>query len=319
MEEISWATVFTKKESALYHYLKYATAGGEATPGFLGNVRDKLAELDAEAFRDELTTLAEETIIDVNDKPYKTSDTFEALNDIGLIRDGLIVIGGEASAGKTSFLTALGLDILTHNQNAGLLVYTLDDSKQLTARRILTQASKENLFTGKVDEWQNTHRDLLGRIVLRDHIDLASLDLEARAAQALIDCERLLIMIDYLQILPLPDGDARQGHNMNLKRLKSQQARLDCPIFLASQLNRDDKAKWRFRETSEIENQADVALVIDTPEDDDSNERTIRILKNKLGARGQKFNTAIDEHLNWRPLQRISTDTNTEPSAFSKF
>jgi len=254
-------------------------------------------ELVIMTFTDMIETIKGYTI-----KTYKTSDIFEPLNAHGyeLIRNGLIVVGGEANSGKSSFVSCMALDVMKHNKNIALLFYTLDDSAMITGKRILSQIYDKNMF---YESDIDAHNELLDKIVLRDSIDINRIELEAQKVKELTHCDKVIIAIDYLQILPsAPNVIKREYLNDVLKTLKDIQKRLNCIMILVSQLNRDSKSTtYRYRETSEVENQADVCLDI-IAEKSDSDERKIKVTKNKLGRKGRVWTTKICESFNFTKL-----------------
>lgn len=234
-------------------------------------------------------------------KTYE-SDIFAELNakDYSVIRDGLIVVGGEANSGKSSFVSCMALDVMKHNKNIALLFYTLDDSAMITGKRILSQIYDKNMF---YESDIDAHNELLDKIVLRDSIDINRIELEAQKVKELTHCDKVIIAIDYLQILPSPQNVIKREYlNDVLKTLKDIQKRLNCIMILVSQLNRDSKSTtYRYRETSEVENQADVCLDI-IAEKSDSDERKIKVTKNKLGRKGRVWTTKICESFNFTKL-----------------
>lgn len=243
--------------------------------------------------------------------PYSVSRVFSDMNDsfFRILADGMIVLGGEASAGKTSFMTALAVDLLNNNPSMCALIYSLDDGGLMTKKRIVSQLVGKNVM------WESTlsesfisdhDKAVLGRVFVRDSIRLYDIGREAEKVKRLTGCKAVYIGIDYLQIVPVPGDRAgrREGYNDAVKVLKELQKGLaadGCILMLLSQLNRAKKddpeyeSMNRFRETSEVENQADVALLM-TPvdaKDEDSQERLIIVLKNKKGARGRKWKTEL--------------------------
>jgi hypothetical protein len=256
---------------------------------------------------DDLDRIANYTI-----KPYAVGDTWAELNaaDYSLIRDGLITIGAEANTGKSSILTALSLDIIRHNQNTALLFYSLDDSVYLSSKRILSQLTRENQFYAAFNPATLTtdEKKLLGRIVLRDRLNINTLEREAVKVKDLCGCTKIIIGIDYLQIIPNTGNTIqREFLNVTVKDLKEIQKNLEadgCILFLLSQLNRDTKALgYRYRETSEIENQSDVCLDIEgDSKDKESLVRKIIVTKNKLGRKGRTLHTEIGADFNFIPL-----------------
>ena len=247
--------------------------------------------------------------LDYHIKTYEVGEPFKWLNDkdYWLIRDGLITIGGEANTGKSSFVSALSLEILLNNRDTAFLFYTLDDSIPLTAKRILSQLTKKNLFIS-TEEPVLEKQEVLKRVFLKDRIVLEKLEQEARKVKAICGCEKIVVAIDYLQILPTPtEEQKREALNNALKQLKETQKRLSpgCILFLVSQLNRDTGSlTYRYRETSEVENQSDVCI------DLAGNGRTeIRVAKNKLGKKGRSFFMRIQDDFTFSLLSEEEQET----------
>lgn len=264
-------------------------------------------------------------------KPYAVGDTFKELNapDYTLIRDGFITIGAEANAGKSSILTALSLDLLKHNRDTAFLFYSLDDSIYLSGKRILSQITGEDQFKSSSfnlamlsEQEEKDIKHLLNRIVIKERLNMNTIELEAMKVKEICGADKIIIGIDYLQIIPTPpDMIRREYYNDIVKALKEIQKRLEpdgCIIFLLSQFNRDtESTTYRYRETSEIENQSDVCLDIsgklkkikdpDTGKnkiipDMDDNTRRVKVSKNKLGKKGRKWKTEINAAFTFTPL-----------------
>ena len=153
--------------------------------------------------------------------PHKLGDVFKVLNqdDYCLIRDGFITIGGEASTGKTSFVTGLIIDLLKGDENMCFLFYTLDDSKELTFTRMLSQLSNKNLFKADTKQHKEAHKAILQRIVLSE--DVSNIKQDTTTVKKITGCSKLIIAIDYLQIVPMPASytkDTRHFFNDTLPR-----------------------------------------------------------------------------------------------------
>lgn len=212
-------------------------------------------------------------------KTYAVSDTFQVFNrhDIQITRDAIIVCGGERSSGKTNFVTHYAFDILAHNPDFCLINYSLDDSEFISARRIISQGIKQNALEGDFNAEEIHH--ILKRIVITES-DPPSSEIKAKQNKKISISEqiiniadrvkkttgtsRVIFIIDYLQYVK-PSGE-RSDLNLIVKQFKIAQKKLTttggCIMFLLSQLNRDRDSENRFRETSEIENVADVILTI---------------------------------------------------------
>jgi len=314
------------KNIELFHYLKTETAKDIPDKNLFTRVRKQLAKIEADYLDNTIKTMAEEEY-NYTVNPYPLGNVYNILNrdEYWLIRDGFITIGGEASAGKTSFLNDLVIDLLKHNTDTCYIFYTLDDSIHISGKRIISQLNRKNLFTGGYNNHVNKtpYNEILKRIILRDKIDITHLEREAEAAKKKTDCKKIIIGIDYLQAIPAPvdyGGDRRQIFNDNLKALKEKQIAIQeaggCILFCLSQMNRDSKSDgYRYRETSEIENQSDVCIDIELPRatqttgkdkrtvaDRETDKRIIRIQKNKMGKRGMTFYTTISRAFNFEKL-----------------
>jgi hypothetical protein len=288
----------------------------EAGPGLFREVEGKLRDLNTEWSEDKiLDTMRDdlERILAYTVKPHSLGAIFSPMNekDYSLIRDGLITIGAEANGGKSSLLTALALDLMERDQEKAFLFYTLDDSIFLSGKRILSQLSEKNQFHERTSPEKFEGKKVLSRIILREALSITVhsnqiLD-EARRVKKLTRCSQIIVGVDYLQILPNgTDVLQREFYNMAVKSIKEAQKTLEaeggCILFLLSQLNRDtNSGTFRYRETSEIENQSDVCLDLQQPEKEDS-ARLITVSKNKLGLKGRTWKTRIGGDFNFSPL-----------------
>jgi len=268
---------------------------------------------------------------------YKISDTFSILNkdDYSLIRNGFITIGGEASAGKTSFMTALSIDILSNNPDTCFLFYSLDDSMPMSGKRIFSQLNSKNLFREDISQHHTKGKEkLLNRIVIQDRIDINLLDRQAKAVKETTGCNKIIIGIDYLQIiagLDISSFDKRDYLNKTLKELKEYQKTLEkdagCIMFVLSQFNRNTKSDtYRYRDTSEIENQSDVCIDLTDIRETNDNKKCIeiKISKNKLGKRNLYFTSELTPHftflkLNYKDTQKNNTSKDNKQELEQEF
>jgi len=315
-----------EKTAELFDYLKAETEKTKPEKDFLNKVRRKILQLDTEYIDNTIKVMYEQDF-NFTVSPYPLGNVYEILNKYGydLIRDGFITIGGEASSGKTSFVLDLAIDLLTHTEETCFLFYSLDDSIPITGKRILSQLNKKNLFRETIDKHleMKPYESLLKRIAIRDRINIARLDGEAERLKTMTGCNKIIIGIDYLQAIPAPAdycGDRRQLFNDNLKALKEKQIAIQedggCILFCLSQMNRGGNAgDYRYRETSEIENQSDVCIDLELPAirkkidgkdkyfpDRETDKRIVRVQKNKMGQRGMTFHTRITPAFNFDKL-----------------
>lgn len=205
------------------------------------------------------------------------------------ITNSLITIGAESSVGKTSFTSQLVLDILKENKDTILAFYSLDDSKNFLLSKMLTQLENNyNIITS-------------GRVAIFECLKIYNfqselLKLIENAKEKLkIKNPRLLVVIDYLQIIDHESYNLREGLNKVCKDLKNIQKSLKCTMLLISQFNRQmnlitnamSKVNTlsRYRETSEIENVSDLCINLEAVKSlkKKSYNTKIYIVKNKRG------------------------------------
>jgi len=314
------------KDADLYEYLKKEIAIDPSGKGLTDKISKKMSEINSAYFDNTIKSMNE---VDYNYivNPYPISNIFKILNkqEYCLIRDGFITIGGEASAGKTSFLTDLSIDLLMNNKDTAFLFYSLDDGSHISGKRILSQINKNNLFHTSIEDKKHTspYLHLLERIVIRESININFLIKEAEAVKKKTGCSKLIIGIDYLQAIPSDDGgDRRIFLNNYFMGLKEKQKTLEkaggCIMFCLSQMNRDtNSGGYRYRDTSEIENKSDVCMDIELPKivekdeankkkvigDRGSDKRIITVMKNKMGKRGMTFTSTISTAFNYSKLE----------------
>lgn len=192
-------------------------------------------------------------------------DRYYFLNPI--MREGLIVVGGTASSGKTSFVMDYILDTIRGEKKGTrmdgtkgyspsetcLLFYTLDDSKAKVYNKLMKQSQLLDL---EDREW------ILDNVYLQDSLSLNTLYLLRKNVLELKKrYKRVIIVVDYLQIVRTPESEFKKTYIDNIiYELKQVSKELNSTVFVLSQLNRSGSGKYSYRETSEIENQADVCL-----------------------------------------------------------
>lgn len=229
---------------------------------------------------------------------------FEELNRHGLnsIRRGMITIGAESNVGKTSFMTAIAIDILRCNPDMCFICYSIDDSVYTTGKRIFSQLENRNLFYSEKLDLRPENRDLAERIIIKECFDVRRI--EEQIAATGYQPRNVIIGLDYLQIVQLSSGsDKRELYNDLVKQIKDKQKELDCLFIVLSQLNRSRQGgTFTYRETSEIENQSDVCINLypHTKKEEgkivadlEDSRRYIKILKNKIGSKGHVFRSSI--------------------------
>ncbi|MDA0004997.1 DnaB-like helicase C-terminal domain-containing protein, partial [Brachyspira hyodysenteriae] len=249
----------------------------------------------------------------VNTKPYNLEDTsFEVLKDF--LKDYLITIGAESSVGKTSFVSQLALEILQKNDNTILAFYSLDDSKAFLTKKMILQLISNNKKKNNTDfiKLINKHKnDLLNilfssRIAIFEKLNIYNLHnqllkLKQNASSKLnIKEPRIIVVIDYLQIIDHDSSNLREGLNKVCSYLKDIQKKLNCMMILLSQFNRSKETNIntliRYRETSEIENISDLCINLESINNQENYNTKLYIVKNKDGEKNKIFTSLRNEY-----------------------
>jgi replicative DNA helicase len=292
----------------------------QATVDRVGESIDRLAHIHNLAKSDTLQFSVVET--------YKTSKRLDVLNlpEYRLLRKGTTIIGGEASSGKTTLALQLAIDILLHNPHASLLFFSLDESLERAKRKAISlllanqnllqkdkQGRRYNLAHQPLDDLSQRllseprQVELLQRIHICDDPYFLQPEHDALVhAMAHVASSQLILIVDYLQLLPKASYNSplRENFNAQLAFLKQEVNRINnqndrqIMLLLLSQVGRNaGGGNFNFRETSEIENMADVALVLEYASDAKSTPtgrgkekvitaaRNLRLVKNKDGAK----------------------------------
>jgi DnaB-like helicase C terminal domain len=259
---------------------------------------------------------------------FSTSRRFALFNapEYRLLRKGTMVIGGEASSGKTTLALQMAIDMLLQSPDVCLLFFTLDESLERAKRKVLSllfanqdllpkdkNGKRYNLaFDTLTFELQNillepNQQALLRRIHLCDSsYFLDPVHQGFHNAIAHVGAYRTIVLIDYLQLLPKSDHthNLRENFNATLAFLKNQINTLNANpknqmmLILLSQVSRATQQNtFNFRESSEIENIADSALILEYDSSPKSHAtgrgkekvlslaRNLRLIKNKDGAK----------------------------------
>ena len=235
---------------------------------------------------------------------------------------GLIVLGASPSLGKTTLAKQIADQVVAKHTDAACLFVSLEQSKEELRIKTLSRLSgienrdiqRGRLDTqsegwGKVIDAVFTFGEFAGRLQILegdrattvDRIRLAALQLRQKTQAA-----RLLIVIDYLQIMPVAGdfGDVRQKVNAVTSELRRLGRDLDAPILAIASVNRAnyDAKKGSmdaFKESGDIEFSADIAAILvedEKKEKGDANyQGVIRkwkrvyldIIKNRNGERGR--------------------------------
>lgn len=200
---------------------------------------------------------------------------------------GLYVIGARPGVGKSLILQQAAMSLAT---TGTVLFETLEMSSSEVVTRIISNMSGVNLKylnglrpdgTGGPNdhEWSrlrevSTYVQQLP-LVIRDKGSTTPLDIREHAREAQVDGNLAGVIVDYLQLMSSGQRvESRQQEiSMFTRHLKLLAKEFDCPVIIASQLNRDgvrdgqDPTLNALRESGSIEQDADVVVLVSEDKD----------------------------------------------------
>jgi replicative DNA helicase len=200
----------------------------------------------------------------------------------GLQKRRLFVIGARPSHGKTALATSLASNIL--RQGYGVGIVSLESSRyELTERMVANIAGIENeiLATGKLDyvdaqrleEVVQRMKSKDWRLPISDNPYLTIDGVRARIREMVVAHKVDVVFLDYVQrIRPRDHSQPFRLHIAECSgELKSLAEDLDIPVVALAQLGRDAAngrpALSHFKESGQIEQDADTAILISPAED----------------------------------------------------
>ncbi len=225
---------------------------------------------------------------------------------LGLQKGELTLIAGRPSMGKTSLMTQIILNI-----DKPIVVASLEMSKQLLGERLISQVSGVGLHTIKSAQMRGADkvraREALEKISKREIHFLSKFPLEdPHLESTLIEVAPTCVFIDFLQLMRLSDGFMSTEREISLiiTRLKELAIKLDIPLVVLSQLNRELERREShvpylsdLRGSGSLEQTADVVLLLhrpayyritgDDPDAEDDGEAWLYLAKNRSGPVGK--------------------------------
>ena len=198
---------------------------------------------------------------------------------------GLFILGAAPSTGKTTLAKQIADQVVANHPDAACLFVSLEQSKEELRIKTLSRLSgieNRDLQRGRLDPsdpdnaWAKvvTAKDdfalfadrlqvLEGdRATTVDRIRLAVLQLRQKTQAG-----RLLVVVDYLQIVPTDDpvADTRQRVNFVTSELRRLGRDLDASVLAIASINRAGYKAGKidsFKESGDIEFSADIAAIL---------------------------------------------------------
>lgn len=199
----------------------------------------------------------------------------------------LYVVGARPGVGKT----IIGLQAAVGMTDHGHVAFSsLEMPEREIHARLIAQTAKVAL--GRLDgssaeseplsdhDWSRIN-DVSGRLLdmrlaVDDRSAVTVLDVRSHARTLARRGSLAGVVVDYLQLLSTPRGDRRPRHEVVAdysRSLKLLAKELDCPVIALSQLNRQSEGRQDkrpmlsdLRESGSVEQDADVVLLLHTPE-----------------------------------------------------
>jgi len=196
----------------------------------------------------------------------------------GLQKEGLIVVAGRPSMGKTAMASAIALEC-----DKDVLIMSMEMQRNQIAMRFFAAragVSLKRMGSGTMtpEDWSKLSASLAGLmdagIYINDTTGRTIADVEAEARRFSRTKNAGLIIIDYLTLLSMPESYSKnEAVSEVTRRLKCLAGEIHCPIILLSQLNRDlEKRKNKrpimsdLRDSGAIEQDADQIIFPYRPE-----------------------------------------------------
>lgn len=229
----------------------------------------------------------------------------DKLNDRLFVEGGdMVVLGGYSSAGKTALALTFGWHLAGLGKRVGF--FSLETGYKKLHDRLIATTMRMNLAKIKRSELDESDYQALS--IASKRLIKPELELIEAAGMTVADIQAFslsrrydAIFIDYLQLIPSPQGRSRYDAVTDVSiRLHQMSQTTGIAVFPLSQLSRPDKDRdgrkapnmASLRESGQIEQDADVIMLLykEDPDRPDSR-RVLKIAKNKEGEVGQIYLT----------------------------
>ena len=247
-----------------------------------------LAAIRDDSSRDliELSTTASEVVTQLSDGTTDVARVKTGFFDIDELTGGfrpgnLVIVAARPSHGKTVFALNAALQVVS-NESVPVGFFSLEQTNtELASRALAIQSGVRGdlifQFPRNLDD--DHHRNLRSAadyfseapsIILDDTSTLSLMRLRARARRMVAQYKAQVIVLDYLQIMAMPDPRDTVGSLTQLSGgLKALARELDVPIVCLSQLSRAVEGRQDqtprladLRGSGSIEQDADVVVLL---------------------------------------------------------
>lgn len=224
----------------------------------------------------------------------------------GLQNSDLIIIAARPGVGKTSLALNLAENAALRNKST-VAVFSLEMSKEQLVNRVLASEALVELGklrvgdigTNEMTRLAHALRDVVpAPIYIDDTPGITVSEIRAKCRRLKMQKGLGMVVIDYLQLMQSGKRDSNRSTEIGeiSRSLKIMAKELNVPVITLSQLNRAAESEKRrprisdLRESGSIEQDADIVLLLYSPESEEgaepSNVVECIIAKNRAGSTG---------------------------------
>lgn len=231
--------------------------------------------------------------IDRAEKPRSyIKSGFYKLDKVARVEHGdYVIIGGRPSTGKTAFTLQIMLNIAKKEK---VIYFSLETSKEKAMDRLIcsyTRTNADEIKDGNIQNWDaitaayDTFKNLDFEVVEASGWTVSQIEAYTIQRGAKV------IFIDYLSIIRT-EGRSIYERVTNISMdLHIMAQRNKCAVYALAQLHRignEEPGMESLRESGQIEQDADLILLLHTEDEDTQNaDRKLIVAKNKEGATGK--------------------------------